>query len=109
MAAQILDMHRIGQYHRNALFQYIEHRLPIRTGTLHYHMRAALAHQPLTQLLEFAHRGIVLPLLHLRLLTRRTGQQADHDKSFADIDTGASLQDHFDHRVSFWSSQRIKS
>jgi hypothetical protein len=50
-----------------------------------------------------------LPLLQARALAGRTREQADHDKSLADINTGTSLQDHFDHRVSFWSSRRIES
>jgi hypothetical protein len=63
----------------------------------------------LTQPFQFGDGGVVLPLLHARLFSRRATEQADQDKTLADIDAGTSLQDYFHSRVSFWSGQRIKN
>jgi len=93
MPAQTFYLPRIRQddLQTRGLFQNIEDRLPILSGTLHRDVRAAATYQPLPQLFDFCVGGSEAANLSLRIPIGSPLHHAHHDKLLADVAAGAIL------------------
>src|SRR5579883_1265047 len=87
----VLHFDRIGQIHREAIFENVENRFPVRTRALHRHMRHLLIGQPLPQPVQFAANREKLPDFHPWFLIEWSHHNADCKNILADIDTRTSL------------------
>src|SRR5579872_1084889 len=88
---------RIGQTDFQAPFQHVEHRLPVGTGRLHHHVGDALRFQPVPQRLQLRRDRSESPPLDPRLSVQGPGQNADRQKLFPHVDSGAPLDRCTDH------------
>jgi hypothetical protein len=89
-----LDVRGVEQPRRHALFQAVEHRLPVRRGRLHRRQRDPARHQPVGHHPQRPrHRG-ERPRLRDPPASGTGGAHADHDDLLADVQTRDPLDQH---------------
>ena len=81
----------VRQYHSHAMFQDVEDRLPIGTGTFNCYVRAGLLDQPKPQFLQIRIGCSVRSLLSSRIRISSPHHDASHQERLSDVYTCAAL------------------